>query len=191
MKKEEIVFMEELFFQTLQDFQGYTVDELIKTHKEFLPRHIVINTVSRVSNLIHYALEGNVKYFVVVSSEGEIAGLIKAADLIYLLVAGAARYSTFSGISRIGILGKEIPIGEAIKLVAEEIMRWGPTVTTPDDNLRHVLKLMWDSRAHAVIIVDEEKMPIAVIDEDAVLSMVSREVLKRIKLEKAKKEESG
>ncbi len=186
MKKQEVEFMEELFFQTLQDFQGYTVKELIETHKEFLPRHIVINTVSRVSNLIHYALQADVKYFIVVSSEGKIAGLIKAADLIYLLVAGAARYSTFSGISRIGILGKEIPISEAMKLVAEEIMRWGPTVTTPDDNLRHVLKLMWDSRAHAVIVVDEEKMPIAVIDENAVLSMVSREVLKRVKLERAK-----
>ena len=181
MKKEEIEQMEEAFLNVLQELQGEKIGEIIKRHKEFLPRFIIVNSFAHVKSLIHYAF-GDVKYFVVVTSEkGKINGLIKVADLIYLLVAGASRYSTFSGVSRIGILWKEIPIDEALKLVAEEVMRWGPSIAHPEDSVRQLLKLMWDSRAHAVIIVDKEGMPISIIDEDTMFSIVRREMGKALR----------
>ncbi len=182
MKKEEVANREELFLKILEEFQEFRVEELIKTHRDFLPRFVIINAFSRVQKLINYALRG-VKYFIVLSSEGEIEGLIKDVDLVYLLVAGAARFSTFSGVSRIGVLGKEVPTSVAVKFVAEEVMRWGPTVTTLDDKVKHLLKLMWDSRSHTVIIIDEKRKPVTVIDEAAILSMVEREVSKRFKLD--------
>ena len=183
MKKEEIKLREETFLKVLQDLQEKKVEEIITTHKEFLPRFIVINNVSRVQSLIDYSFR-NIKYFVVVApgERNKIEGLIKSADLIYLLLAGASRYSTFSGVSRIGILWKEIPFGEALKLVAEEVMRWGPTVVHPEDSVRDMLKLMWDSRAHAVIVVDREKMPKAIVDEDLMLAIVQREVNKALRI---------
>ena len=182
MSREEIESIEESFLNVLQELQEEKVDEIIKRHKEFLPRFIIVGSVARIKNLIHCAF-GNVKYFVVVTSEeSKVNGLIKVADLIYLLLAGASRYSTFSGVSRIGILWKEIPIDEALKLVAEEVMRWGPSIAHPEDSVRQLLKLMWDSRAHAVIIVDEEGMPISVIDEDTVFSIVRREMNKALRI---------
>jgi len=187
MKKEEIEVLEETFLNVLQELQEERVREILERHKALLPRFIVINSFAHVKSLIHYAF-GNVKYFVVVASEGRrISGLIKVADLIYLLLAGASRYSTFSGVSRIGILWKEIPIDEALKLIAEEVMRWGPSVAHPEDSVRELLKLMWDSRAHAVIIIDEEGMPISVIDEDIMFDIVRRELNKALRM----REQSG
>ena len=186
MRKEEIRVREETFLNVLQELQGEKVGDILKRHKEFLPKFIIVSSVTHIKSLIHYAFE-NIKYFVVVTSEKrKVAGLIKVADIIYLLLAGASRYSTFSGVSRIGILWKEIPIDEALKLVTEEIMRWGPSIAHPEDSVRHLLKLMWDSRANAVIVVDEEGMPISVVDEDVMLSIVRREMNKALRFRKSR-----
>ena len=175
MRREEIRERERRFLETLQELQEKDVKYLIVKHRSLLPRHAVVGSVARVQNLIFDVIEG-VEYFVVVSPKGSIIGLIKDSDLIYLLLAGETHYSTFPPMAKLAIRRHKIPIEEAAKFIAEEVMRKGPPLVTIEEKIRELLELMRRNRAHTIIIVDEKERPLAVVDEETFLKIVKKEL---------------
>lgn len=184
MRREEIREKERKFLETLQKLQEKDVRYLIAKHRSLLPRHAVVGSFARVQNLIFDVIEG-VEYFIVVSPKGSIIGLIKDSDLIYLLLAGETRYSTFPPMAKLAIRRHRVPIEEAAKFLAEEVMRKGPATIKPDEKVWELLELMRRNRAHTIIIINEEERPLAVIDEETFLRIIKEELEGVIKGEKS------
>ncbi|RLG79232.1 MAG: hypothetical protein DRO10_00715 [Thermoprotei archaeon] len=175
MGREKFEEMEKVFFAVLEKLQERGIGEIIKKHKDLLPRHIIVGEVARVRDLIISAFDG-VEYFIVMSRKGKIVGLIKDTDLIYLLLAGETHYTTFPPMDKLSIRRERIPIDVATQFVAEEVMRKNPILLEEADLVVDLLHHMRMSRSHAIIVVDEKGKPIAVMDEHTFLKLMKEEM---------------
>jgi CBS domain-containing protein len=157
--------------------------DYVRKYRDKLPRFVIIWEAAEIGKIIDVFMEG-AEYAIVMSKEGDIEGLIRDNDIVFLL-SKSPRLVTFSPMLKLSLRNIKIPPEVVAGLTAEDVMRRRPVIIREDEPLEEAIELMKKMKTEAAVIIDRYGKPLAVVDENSIVKTVFRE----LKEERRKKAE--
>ena len=130
------------------------------------PEPVCAEPSTTIRQLARLFEENEISGCPVVDQEGKVIGVVSKTDLIRRCSEGTADQPPGYLFEAISEQGGEEDAAEVIPeplICVQDFMTESPITVSPETPVAKIAALMFDSRIHRVVVVDEEKFPLGVI----------------------------
>ncbi len=145
------------FSEVISEILKMRIRDFIESFHDLMPRHRVVKENESVRDLYKHIEEG-IEFFVVLSDEGRVTGVVKALDVVYAL--GRKKGRAFVPFATIASSLRRVKhtIETIDSMVVRDVMNVTPPIISENETIEELVELLEnEGEDYAVIVEDELK----------------------------------